>query len=210
MHKNNGRDTIAAFDFDGTITFRDTFLPFLIFAFGYKAVAYAFIPSLLNLISRHKAQPLRNILKEGMVKRLFRGRTINEIDLMAKAYADWVVKEKLRPEAIAEIACHREKGHTCLMVSASLDIYLGYISENLKFDHLLCTTLETHSGKFTGNLVGINCRGPEKVRRMEGLLGILAGYEIYAYGDSDGDKEMLALTSKAFYQPFRDERHSRH
>ncbi len=88
------------------------------------------------------------------------------------------------------------------MVSASLDLYLEPAAAALGFDDLLCTRLSSNHLAFDGRLKGANCRCAEKVRLLESLLGPLHGYEVYAYGDSIGDTEMLNAAQHSFFRPF--------
>ena len=115
----------------------------------------------------------------------------------AKAIEAWY-----RPGALEQIRWHREQGHRLVMVSASLDLYLEPVAVALGFDNLLCTRLSTNHLVFDGHLAGPNCRRTEKVRLLESLLGPLQGYEIYAYGDSDGDTEMLRASPYPSSRPF--------
>ena len=78
----------------------------------------------------------------------------------------------------------------------------NFIARELGFSDLLCTRLAASGDVFTGELIGSNCRRAEKVRRLTVLLGNVAQYRIYAYGDSAGDKEMLAIAAEKFYKPF--------
>jgi phosphoserine phosphatase len=58
-------------------------------------------------------------------------------------------------------------------------------------------------GKITGNLMGNNCNGGEKVIRIKQLYDTQQYDEIYCFGDTGGDKPMLALATQSFYKPFR-------
>src|ERR1700736_289085 len=66
-----------------------------------------------------------------------------------------------------------------------------------------CCARARRDGIFDGRLIGINCRGAEKVARLEKLIGGFDGHQIFAYGDSDGDREMLRVADFPFYRPFR-------
>lgn len=88
------------------------------------------------------------------------------------------------------------------MVSASLDLYLEPTAAALGFDDLLCTSPSANHLVFDGGLAGKNCRGPEKVSRLRNLLGNLADFEIYAYGDSAGDRELLEKADHAYFRVF--------
>jgi phosphatidylglycerophosphatase C len=92
---------------------------------------------------------------------------------------------------------HAEQGHEVVLVSASLDVYLAEVTRRLGANALLCTTLEVDDGKVTGRLIGGNCRGPEKAKRLRTHLGD-APASIWAYGDSSGDRELLAMADHRF------------
>ena len=69
------------------------------------------------------------------------------------------------------------------------------------FNDLICTQLETdENGLITGKIKGNNCWGVEKINRLENLLGTKDQYELYAYGDSRGDLELLDNADHAFYR----------
>ena len=67
---------------------------------------------------------------------------------------------------------------------------------------LLATLLETENGIVTGKLSGKNCYGPEKVARIKSEFRLEEYDNIYAYGDSSGDTEMLAIATKPYYRKF--------
>lgn len=194
---------VAAFDFDSTITIKDTFLPFLRRAFGESRVRIEILRLIPEGFKMVIGLSTRDRIKEKIVSALFTGESCERLDAVAAAYiAD--VRPLLRPAALERIRWHKEQGHRCVMVSASLDLYLKPIALELGFDDLLCTNPERHSGLFSGELVSGNCRGAEKVRRLERLLGDLSAWEIHAYGDSTGDREMLAVAKNPHYRPFED------
>jgi phosphatidylglycerophosphatase C len=193
---------VAAFDFDGTISTGDTFFPFLLYACGRAAVYRALAIGLVGLLIPAADMSVRNRLKAVLVRRLFRGMPRAQLEQKAHAYAQQVLATRMRPKAIERIRWHREQQHRCVMVSASLDIYLRPIARELGFDDLLCTRLDESAETLSGALIGNNCRRAEKVRRLQGLLGDLAQYRIYAYGDSAGDREMLAIAAEQHYRPF--------
>ena len=88
-----------------------------------------------------------------------------------------------------------------LLASASLDVYLEPLGELLGADGVVCTILEQGAhGRLTGRLVGENCRGGEKARRVREWLRSsgLEDATLWAYGDSDGDTELLELAHHAY------------
>jgi phosphatidylglycerophosphatase C len=87
------------------------------------------------------------------------------------------------------------------VISASLDIYLEPGAQAVGVDQVLCSSLRSdRAGRVSGRLAGANCFGPEKLRRLQDSLGDRSGYILYAYGDSRGDRELLASADHAFYR----------
>jgi phosphatidylglycerophosphatase C len=179
--------SVAAFDFDGTLTRRDTLLPFLASVVGWPRVAAA-LGTHAHRIARD-----RDVAKELLLVRLLAGLPHDEVREAGRAYARTV---RVRPEMRARLEWHRHEGHDIVIVSASLDAYLGEVARALDVEHVLCTTLEVGAdARCTGRLVGGNCRGPEKATRLRAHLGAEKDGELvlWAYGDSRGDHEMLAM-----------------
>lgn len=107
----------------------------------------------------------------------------------------------MRPDTVARLAWHRAEGHRVVLVSASLRSYLTPLGEHLGADAVLCTDVEVGAdGRLTGRLAGANCRGPEKVARLRRWLAGAGlerdAVELWAYGDSAGDRELLAAADR--------------
>jgi len=187
---------VAAFDVDGTLTTGDCVTPFLRRAAGRR---------LWTTLLRHPlalaaaaARRDRDRLKELACSAL-RGIESTEIEHLGEAFAREVGAGRLRDDTVARLRRHRELGHTVILASASLDPYLVPLGRSLGVDALVCTVLERgRDGRLTGRLVGANCRGAEKARRVRGWLREhdLADAELWAYGDSSGDDELLALADR--------------
>lgn len=195
------KPVIAAFDFDGTITTKDTFLPFLVRAFGPFRVGLALcalaVPGLMVWIG----QSTRDRFKALLIGKLFPGASIKYLERVGHQHASKIAA-LCRPGALERIDWHKLQGHRLVMVSASLNFYLEPIATELGFEELLCTEVVSRDGTCTGEMKGENCRAAAKVRRLEALLGPLSQYELYAYGDSDGDAEMLAASDHPAFMPF--------
>jgi phosphatidylglycerophosphatase C len=201
----NSLPTVAAFDFDGTITYCDTLIPFLWSVAGPLATVIAlfcqiptFIACVLGNISRQEA-------KERVLTQCLRGKSWNEEVQKAEKFAKGSLNRFVRPTALRRIEWHRAQGHRCILVSATLDVYLKEWAMQNGFQNLICSRLEVDErGQITGHLKGANCRGEEKVRRLKELLGERENYLLFAYGDSPGDKEMLAFADFPFYRSLGD------
>ena len=187
---------VAAVDGDGTLTTGDCVTPFLRRAAGRR---------LWTTLLRHPltlaasaAQRDRDRLKELACSAL-RGSESTEIEHLGEAFAREVGAGRLRDDTVARLRRHRELGHTVILASASLDPYLVPLGRSLGVDAVVCTVLERgRDGRLTGRLVGANCRGAEKARRVQEWLreNGHADAELWAYGDSSGDDELLALADR--------------
>jgi phosphatidylglycerophosphatase C len=196
--------TLALFDFDGTVTTKDTFAPYLVRAFGATRVNIAFASLGMNALMVAGGLSTRDRFKERLLDRLFTDADYASLESAGLEHAGHVVRW-YRPGALERILWHRERGHRLIMVSASLDLYLLPIARSLGFDDLLCTEIERDGSRCTGRMKGRNCRAAEKVRRVERLLGRpLADFEVYAYGDTAGDAEMLEHSNHPSFRPFRN------
>jgi phosphatidylglycerophosphatase C len=195
------RKIVAAFDFDVTITTKDTFVPFLISAFGKWSTYRSFTKLAFDGILVLARISSRDRFKEKIVKELFMGESVDRLAELGRTHAK-NIRQLVRPLAEQRIAWHKGQGHRLVLVSASLDLYLEPIASELGFDDLLCTRLSHVHGVFDGNLVGKNCRGAEKILKLKRLLGDLSIVELHAYGDSVGDKEMLGAADHPYWRAF--------
>jgi phosphatidylglycerophosphatase C len=195
------KPVVAAFDFDGTLTRRETLLPFLLHTLGAAAVARHAL-MLSPTLAGYALHLIRNdVAKERVFIQCLAGMSVDELQQQGERFAADVLPGLLRDTAMRRLEWHRQQGHRCVLVSASLELYVRPWAIKAGFDDVIATRLETQSdGSITGRLSGANCFGSEKVRRLEMLLGNREGYTLYAYGDSRGDKELLSWADHAFYQ----------
>ena len=203
---------IAAFDFDGTLTRRDTLLPFLARGLGWPR----FLLALLRCSPWLLAYALRLIPNDRAKARLLRatlsGRTLAEMEHWTTRWLAEDFPGQLQDWTMARLAWHRQAGHCCVLVSASPDIYLRRVAGQLGFDGLVCTEMQVRGAALTGRLRTPNCHGAQKVLRLQAWLSARFGAEtaqaltLYAYGDTAGDKPLLRLARHAWYrgQPWKD------
>jgi HAD superfamily hydrolase (TIGR01490 family) len=194
---------VAAFDFDGTLTTRDTFVPFLVRAFGKARVYRAFFQLAPEAIKVVFGRSSRDDFKSRLIGKLFSGESVDRLEKAGREHAGEIIGW-LRPGVRERLMWHKSAGHRLVMVSASLALYLEQAATTLGFDDLLCTRLSSDQGAFDGALAGKNCRGPEKVARLAALLGDLSRVELYAYGDSAGDREMLQSAQHPYFRFFEN------
>jgi phosphatidylglycerophosphatase C len=185
--------TVAAFDFDGTLTRRDSLVRFLISVAGRATVVRAMAAESAALALAAVGRGDRDAEKERVLTRVLGGKPYDEIEWAGRKFGTQLARSEITPDGRDRIAWHREAGHEVVIVSASLDVYLDEVARVLGVDDVVCTSLVVDDlGHCTGGLLGGNCRGPEKARRLRARLGD-GDVELWAYGNSRGDDDMLAL-----------------
>ena len=198
----NTQKRIAFFDFDGTITEKDTLLEIIKFIKGVPSFYLGFallspwlIAMKLKLISNSKT-------KERALRYFFGGLTSEAFNKKCEQFAHEVIPSLVRKKALSEIRKHIEQGTEVVVVSASPE---HFVSPWCKANNLQCiaTRLEIKGNKITGNINGENCYGREKVNRISENYDLSQYDKIYGYGDSNGDKEMLSISTIRFFKPFR-------
>jgi phosphatidylglycerophosphatase C len=201
--QQTGKPVVAAFDFDGTLTRRDTLFPFLLYVAGPVKFSCKIVLLLVTLAGYALGLIRNDKAKIKVLTRFLVNMEMASLQQYAQQFAEQKLPSLLRSEAMQRLAWHRQQGHRCVVVSASLEIYLRPWASTAGFDDILGSRLETLAdGRTTGNLLGENCFGAEKMRRLETLLGSRDGYTLYAYGDSRGDKELLSAADYPFYKKF--------
>jgi HAD superfamily hydrolase (TIGR01490 family) len=196
------RPVVAVFDFDGTLTRRDSLLPFLWQIAGpwmFIWNATVLLPTLLQ----YAVGILENgPAKERVLGQFLVGKPVEDIRAVAGSFAEETIPTLLDPEAIRRLRWHQEQDHGVILVTASPELYVRQWAETEGFDDVIGTCLETKDGVFTGQFAAPNCHGPEKTRRLEAEGPDLRGATIYAYGNSRGDRELLDMADQGFYQSF--------
>lgn len=195
--------TVALFDFDGTVTHCDSLMPFLRLAAG-RARFWTGLLILAPIMLRYGLGKIdRARLKEAVLVHYIGGWRTERVMETVERFTKTILPALCRDEALARIRRHHDQGHRVILISASPEIYLTPWAASLPIETVLATRLDTRDGIVSGRIDGQNCRGAEKVARLTDYLGPLDGYEFFAYGDSGGDREMMAIAAHGFYRPFR-------
>ena len=191
---------IAAFDFDGTLTYQDTLLPFLVYTHGWISTFGKLTLQLPNLTTYLLGGISRQEAKESILKQFYAGIPLKQLQQKGEEFAKALDKH-IKPDMQKRLQWHLQQGHRCVLISATLDVYLEPWAKRVGIHEVISSRMQaTPDGKTTGYLLGSNCWGPEKVRRLYERLGPRENYCLYAYGDSRGDLELLAAADHAFYR----------
>ena len=196
-------NSIAFFDFDGTITTKDTMLEFIKFCKGNTAYYKGMITLSPYLIMMKAGLVSNTFTKEKMLAYFFRGTPLKLFNENCRQFNIEKIPSLIRSEAIKKIKEYLNEKTEVVIVSASAENWIAdWCNENgLQY---LATQLEIKNEKITGKLNGANCHGQEKVKRIQQEYNLSDYSAIYCYGDTKGDKPMLELATIAYYKPFRD------
>jgi phosphatidylglycerophosphatase C len=194
---------VAAFDVDGTVTRRDCVVPFLRRIGGAVPIAGRLVLA-PRTVAPAVARRDRDALKAAASRAAFAGRRYADVEAAGREFAAFVHHAWLRPDVVERIGWHRDREHDVVLVSASFDVYVRPLGDALDVTGVVATELVVDGdGRCTGELLDGNCRGPAKVRRLHRWLdahrGGRSAVELWAYGDSPGDRELLADADHAVW-----------
>lgn len=194
---------IYAFDFDGTLTKRDSLIAFLIYARGWKQFVKCFAQHLLYLLGMKMG-----LLDSGKVKKrifawYFQGMEEEKFNDLCRRFAD-SHQSLLRPKGLQKLReVMAEPDSTVMIVSASINNWVAPFFREFPGIEIFCTRIDVAEGMVTGRFLSANCRRQEKVRRILALHPNRRSYWLTAFGDSSGDIEMLNFADEGYYKPFR-------
>lgn len=195
---------IAAFDFDGTITRCDTFIGIILHTYGLWALICG-MARLWPLLLKWKLGRISNSEAKRLVfSHFFTGMSEKGFHDTCRRYFEAEWPRIIRKGAKEAISNHLKAGDTVVIVSASPSGWVRPFAEALGVDTVIGTeTAVNPDGRLADHFGSPNCYGPEKVNRLREMFSDKGSYHLTAYGDSKGDREMLAFAEVSYYKPFR-------
>jgi HAD superfamily hydrolase (TIGR01490 family) len=197
------RQRIAVFDFDGTLTMRDSFLAFLSWRRSKLRFFVDYVlmfPLLLLYVARLVPNSTH---KMALFRRRFAGVSVARYRELGAEFARWKLPSLLRQEALTTLRQHHVLGHRVLIITASFPEWIAPWALQEGVDEVIASKAEVREGYLTGDMDGFNCYGSEKARRLLASLPERDSYELFCYGDSlGGDREILAIADHPFYRRF--------
>lgn len=193
---------LIVFDFDGTITKKDTLIDFLIYNFGVLlfitktiSVIHYLILFVLGIIPNY-------IAKEKLFSVFFKGMAFDHFNRICEAYSLEYIDRITRKDAINRILWHKNNGDILIVISASIDNWIRPWAIKNGFHEVISTIPEVKNGVLTGKFQSRNCYGEEKVNALLKRYPNRKDYYLVVYGDSKGDIELLTIADKSFYKCF--------
>ena len=187
---------LALFDFDGTLTSKDSLVGFL----KYSVSGYRYLINMLRFLPYLILWKLKlmdnGIAKEHLFRIFFKGTNEDIFKAKAKEFSLNELDTMMNEQRVEILKKHQINGDRVIVVSASMRCWLEPWCDKNGIE-LISTRLEFKNGYFTGRFSTKNCDKEEKTRRIKELLDIKDYESIYAYGDSSGDDDMLKLADIA-------------
>ena len=195
--------TIHAFDFDGTLTRRDTLIEFIRYVKGNKEFLIGFLKHLHLLIMMKLGIMPNWKTKRFIFQYFFGGMTLEKFN----EYCEKFAKEKaslLRKKGMVAVNKAVMDGDQVVIISASIENWVEpffrfQVSNNI---NIIGTKIQVVDGKLTGRFLTKNCYGEEKVRRLLEQYPDRKEYKLVAYGDSRGDHALLDFADEGHYREF--------
>jgi phosphatidylglycerophosphatase C len=193
------RRWVALFDLDGTLTWHDTLLLFLMsFLRRHPARALALWRLPFALASFLMGNHDRGLLKSRVIRMVMGDATRSVVDACADSFVGSLgPRHRFRPAALAVLEAHRAAGDHLVLLSASPDLYVPRIGQSLGFERTLCTEIEWRGDRLVGTLTTANRRGAEKLRCLAWLRMQYPDLPIVAYGNSASDLDHMQHTDRA-------------
>ena len=194
---------VVAFDFDGTLTTHDSYTAFLKWRAGPIRYALGLVklaPAALAYLGHRN----RGRIKAAATREFLAGVTRERLETDARAFAELMAPRMLRPDAVRTWRRWSQRNAKLVIVTASPEIIVAPFARGLGADMLIGTELSFDArDRVTGAFATPNCRGPEKVRRLQAVFGEEVRLRA-AYGDTSGDTEMLAIAEEPGYRVFQE------
>jgi phosphatidylglycerophosphatase C len=184
---------VAVFDLDGTITYRDTLVPFLLHVLRRRPLRVLRLWPLPWALARYAVRQDRGVLKQSLIRYVLGGLGRAEIAAHVERFLDALWPSGLRPGALEAIERHRVAGDRLVLLSASPDLYVPRIGTRLGFADVVCTGVQWDEERLHGDLTTANRHGPEKRRCVEELRARHPAARFVAYANAASDLAHLEI-----------------
>ena len=192
MHLKNLGSLIAIFDIDGTLTKKDTFIPFFLRSlrnrplriFHTLILPFFIVLYYLKIINNHK-------LKEIFLYTVLSRAKVEDVEVIVYPFVDKLIKKGMNSIGMQLLANHQNRGDRILIASASFNLYVRNIANCLGVNEIVCSEAEIVDDRYTGRFNGLNCYGEEKLLRLKKYLGDIFPKKTIVYSDHLSDYPIL-------------------
>ena len=193
---------LAIFDIDYTITKKETLMEFYKYSLEEDIKNIRFLPRALysGLMYGVGIYDERRV-KECFLKFIYNIEEEKLQDLVKRFYKNRLSKI-LYKDAVDMMYKLKNEGYDIYLISASPEFYINEFYNIDVVDKVIGTRFEFKEGKFIRKMLGSNCKGEEKVKRLKEVLSkenIEVDFkDSYMFSDSLSDKPLLDLVGKPY------------
>lgn len=182
---------LAFFDFDGTITSKDTFIEFAIFYKGKVGFILSLMKSIPSLIKWKLKIGSNSEAKQDLFNHLFKNESLKTFNSKCQEFSP-KIEQMLRQDTMKRISEFKDSNIPVVIVTASILNWIYPWALKNGISKVLATEIEVNKNGFlTGKFSTPNCHGEEKVKRIKKEYPNIEAYETYAFGDSKADMPMI-------------------
>lgn len=194
---------VVVFDFDGTLTEKDSFVSFIkyvkgerFFYFNLGFIVIFWFLAKFKLMSTGSA-------KQMVFRKFFKGMSLTDFNKFSVGFQD-TINSILKQETKKTINYYLSRSYDVLIISASIENWILPWANSNHIKTVLSTKIEIdNDGNLTGNFSSANCRGEEKLRRLLSVYPNLKKEQVIVYGDSSGDKSLMDFAAKSYYRTLK-------
>lgn len=187
---------LALFDFDGTLCTKDSFTGFIFYTLSKRHIFRKGLRILPWIQAYYLKLYPANAMRSKLFSTMFKNMPAKQLEQLGEEYAKKLLHH-LDAKLFEQFMHHQLQGDTVVLVSASIDIYLRPLCSLLNID-LICTEVEIKNGRITGKYATPDCSSVQKKQRISANYQLDQYSNIYAYGNSTEDLDMLSLANHCY------------
>lgn len=193
---------LAIFDVDFTLTKKETLLQFYKFMIKKNPKFLIYIPraiysGVFYAFGLHDEKRTKEIFI-----RFIRGIKENKMEELVEEFYETNLSKILYKDAISTIKKLKNQGCKIVLISASPEFYLKSFYNIKEVDKVIGSKIFCKDGSYENEMDGENCKGQEKVKRLEEYLKeekIEVDFKnSYMYSDSLSDLPLFNLVGNPY------------
>lgn len=193
---------LAIFDVDYTLTKKETLFEFYKFMVKKNPKIIMKLPKIITA----GVLFVFKILDAGSAKEMFisfiDGIKEDEMKQYVKEFYNTKLSKILYVDAINTMKKLKSEGYDIYLISASAEFYLNELYNIKEVDKIIGTRFTCEEGAFKRKIIGENCKGEEKVKRLKEVLKeekIDVDFkESYMFSDSLSDMPLFKLVGHPY------------
>ena len=158
------------FDFDCTLTTKDTIRPF-IHHITPPSHFHKIVLLYLALIVFRLKLANDDLFKKIILILFFKNKNTSEVENLVDSFIHEKLPELLNRKVLLRLTEHVQSGDKVYIASANFDFLIKRVGKLWGVADVFATESELVNDRYTGNLIGASCKGEKKVKRLGKKFG---------------------------------------